>query len=59
MLAALHTLEISFIILLLSMLGASGLIALVIVVRVVEPSGVKALAARLRGKPSVLFKKAG
>jgi hypothetical protein len=54
-LAALHALEWSFISLLLLMTAATGLIALVVVVRVVEPAGLKALLLRLRGKPTRNF----
>jgi hypothetical protein len=48
---AISLLEISFIILLLSMLGLSGLIGLVVVARIVEPRGVKVLSQRLIGLP--------
>jgi hypothetical protein len=40
-------LEISFIILLLSMLGLSGLIAFAVIVRIVEPKGARAVAERV------------
>ena len=56
MIAAIHTLELTFLVLLGGMVVASGLIGLVVVVRVVEPGGLKALAARLRNKPSAQFK---
>jgi len=54
--AALHALEWSFISLLLLMTVLTGLIAVTIVVRVVEPAGVKALLLRLRGKPTRNFR---
>lgn len=56
MLAALHTLEWFFISLLLLMTVVTGLIALVVVVRVVEPAGIKALVLRLRGQPTKNFR---
>lgn len=46
-----NVLEISFIILLLFMLGLSGVIGLVVVTRLVEPRGIKALSQRLIGLP--------
>ena len=46
-----NVLEISFIILLLFMLGLSGVIGLVVVTRLVEPRGLKALSQRLIGLP--------
>jgi hypothetical protein len=48
---AISLLEISFIILLLFMLGLSGVIGLVVVARIVEPRGVKVLSQRLIGLP--------
>ncbi len=48
---AIPVLEISFIILLLFMLGLSGVIGLVVLTRIVEPRGVKALSQRLTGFP--------
>ncbi|MEX2557008.1 MAG: hypothetical protein WEB06_15455 [Actinomycetota bacterium] len=45
------TIEISFIILLLFMLGLSGVIGLVVVARIVEPRGLKVLSQRLIGLP--------
>ena len=48
---AISVLEISFIILLLAMLGLAGLIGLAVLVRVVEPRGMKALSQRLIGLP--------
>lgn len=48
---AIFTLEIGFIILLLAMLGLSGLIGLAVLVRIVEPRGMKALSQRLFGFP--------
>lgn len=50
-LAKVGALELSFIILLLFMLGLSGLIAAVVVIRIVEPAGLKALTQRLFGFP--------
>ena len=49
--ASVNVLEISFILLLLAMLGLSGVIGLVVVVRLVEPRGLKALSQRLIGLP--------
>jgi hypothetical protein len=49
--AKVGVLELSFILLLLFMLGLSGLIAFAVVVRIVEPRGVKALSQRLIGLP--------
>lgn len=48
---AIALLEVSFIILLLFMLGLSGVIGLVVITRLVEPRGVKALSQRLIGLP--------
>lgn len=48
---AISLLEISFIILLLTMLGLSGVIGLVVVARIVEPRGLKVLSQRLIGLP--------
>ncbi|MGH2794413.1 MAG: hypothetical protein ACRDKG_08910 [Actinomycetota bacterium] len=48
---AISLLEISFIILLLFMLGLSGVIGLVVVARIVEPRGLKVLSQRLIGLP--------
>lgn len=48
---AISVLEISFIILLLFMLGLSGVIGLAVIVRIVEPRGMKALSQRLTGFP--------
>jgi hypothetical protein len=48
---AIGTLEISFIILLLFMLGLSGLIAFAVIVRIVEPGGMKRLSQKLVGFP--------
>ena len=45
------TLEISFILLLLFMLGLSGLIGVAVIVRMVEPRGLRALSQRLIGFP--------
>jgi hypothetical protein len=45
------TIEISFIILLLFMLGLSGVIGLVVVARIVEARGLKVLSQRLIGLP--------
>jgi len=56
LIAAIHALELSFLIVLGGMTVASGLIGLVVIVRVVEPGGFKALAMRLRGKPTANFK---
>lgn len=50
-LAKTGVLEISFILLLLSMLGLAGLIATAVVVRIVEPRGMKVLSQRLIGFP--------
>jgi hypothetical protein len=50
-LAKVGTLEISFIILLLFMLGLSGVIAVAVVTRMVEPGGLRALSQRLIGFP--------
>ena len=54
---AISLLEISFIILLLSMLGLSGVIGLVVVARIVEPRGAKVLSQRLIGLPREKKKK--
>lgn len=43
-------LEISFIILLVGMLGATGVIGLAILVRLVEPRGLRAFLRRLAGR---------
>jgi hypothetical protein len=51
LLAKVGTLEISFILLLLFMLGLSGLIAFAVVVRIVEPGGMKRLSQKLIGFP--------
>jgi hypothetical protein len=48
---AIAWLEISFVILLLSMLGLAGLIGLAVITRIVEPRGMKALSQRLIGLP--------
>ena len=48
---AISLLEISFIILLLSMLGLSGVIGLAVIARIVEPRGAKVLSQRLIGLP--------
>lgn len=48
-LAKIGALEISFIILLLFMLGLSGLIAVAVVTRMVEPKGMKHLGKKLTG----------
>jgi hypothetical protein len=53
---AVKTLELSFMILLGAMTVASGLIALVVVVRVVEPGGLKQLLLRLSGKRPANFR---
>jgi hypothetical protein len=50
-LAKIGALEISFIILLLFMLGLSGLIAFAVVVRMVDPRGAKSMSQRLIGLP--------
>ncbi len=50
-LPSVNVLEISFILLLLFMLGLSGLIGIVVVARLVEPRGLKALSQRLIGLP--------
>ena len=50
-LAKTGVLEISFILLLLFMLGLSGLIAAAVIVRMVEPGGMKRLSQRLIGLP--------
>jgi hypothetical protein len=55
-LAAIHALELTFLILLGGMVVVSGVIGLVVVVRVIEPAGLKALADRLRGKPTPNFR---
>jgi hypothetical protein len=44
---AVGALELSFILLLAFMLALSGVVALVVLVRVVEPRGLRALVARL------------
>ena len=48
---AVALLEVSFILLLLAMLGLAGLIGVAVVVRIVEPRGLKALSQRLIGLP--------
>ena len=48
---AISLLEISFIVLLLFMLGLSGVIGLVVITRIVEPRGMKVLSQRLIGLP--------
>ena len=48
---AISTLEIGFIILLLAMLGLAGVIGLVVLTRIVEPRGMKALSQKLFGFP--------
>lgn len=48
---AISMLEIGFIILLLAMLGLAGLIGLAVLVRIVEPRGMKALSQKLFGFP--------
>lgn len=55
---AIALLEISFIILLLAMLGLAGLLGLVVVVRLVEPRGLKVMLRRLfeRSEYSKLFR---
>jgi hypothetical protein len=50
-LAKIGALEISFIILLLFMLGLSGLIGFAVIVRMVEPKGARAMAERVVGLP--------
>ena len=50
-LAQTGVLEISFILLLLFMLGLSGLIAFAVIVRIVEPGGMKRLSQKLVGLP--------
>jgi hypothetical protein len=44
-------LEISFIVLLAFMLGLSGFIGAVIIIRIVEPQGLRVLSQRLIGLP--------
>ena len=51
LLAEIGALEISFIILLLFMLGLSGLIAFAVIVRMIEPKGARAMAERVVGLP--------
>ena len=51
LLAKINVLEISFILLLLFMLGLSGIIGLVVITRIVEPRGLKVLSQRLIGLP--------
>ncbi len=48
---AVALLEISFIILLVFMLGLSGVIGVAVLVRIVEPRGLRALSQRLTGFP--------
>lgn len=48
-LAKLGVLEVSFLILLLFMLGLSGLIAMAVITRMVEPRGMKHLGQKLTG----------
>jgi hypothetical protein len=50
-LLAIGALELSFIILLLFMLGLSGLIGFAVIVRMVEPKGARAMAKRVVGLP--------
>lgn len=45
---AVGALEISFIVLLVGMLAAAGVIGMLVIVRVVEPRGAKAFLQRLR-----------
>lgn len=45
---AVALLEISFIVLLVGMLGLAGVIGMLVIVRVVEPRGAKAFMQRLR-----------
>jgi len=47
LLAQIHVLEVSFIILLSFMLGLSGLIAFAVIARIVEPKGARAIAERV------------
>ena len=54
---AISVLEISFIILLLGMLGLAGVIGLAVITRIVEPRGVKVLSQRLIGLPRKKEKK--
>ena len=54
---AISLLEISFIILLLGMLGLAGVIGLAVITRIVEPRGVKVLSQRLIGLPRKKEKK--
>jgi hypothetical protein len=42
--------EYTFIVILIAMVGAAGLFSLVVVARLVEPRGVKALLRRLAGR---------
>lgn len=53
---AVQLLELSFMILLGIMTVASGLIGLVVIVRVIEPGGLKQLLLRLRGKRPDMFR---
>ena len=55
MVAAYHLLEWSFAGLLLVMTGLVGLLSLVVVVRVVEPRGLRALLMKLAGKDTPGF----
>jgi hypothetical protein len=48
---AIALLELGFVILLLFMLGLSGVIGLAVLTRIVEPRGMKALSQRLIGLP--------
>ncbi len=50
-LAKVGALEISFILLLLFMLGLSGLIGFAVIVRIVEPGGMRRMSQRLIGIP--------
>lgn len=49
---AIALLEISFIVLLVGMLVLSGVIGLVVIVRLFEPRGVKPFLQRLSGRPA-------
>lgn len=52
MILAFEALEFSFTALLVAMTVGSGVVALVVVARIVEPRGVRALVRRLAGRPS-------
>ena len=56
--AELQALELSFIALLTFMLGLAGFIGVVVIVRIVEPRGLRALSQRLIGFPRPRAKKA-